>query len=437
MSSSTHFTSHIVSQKILEGSPFFLVDVGASGGIEPKWNIFSPYLSGVGFDPLVNECSRLNQLKRDNSVVYVDAYIDGPSSRRLPQGLKTNSPAGRFSSQLAREMIGLSSKDSYNSFQDVVYTEQRFALDEYPFASSKLDFLKIDTDGHDIHVLHGAKELFEKNQFLGVCIESQFHGPAHPYANTFANIDIFLRDRGFSLFDIKMYRYSRRDLPGVFSSGNLSHTDIGQVHWADAYFFRDLGDKDYSSKWDYTYDNLDVIKLACLYEIHGLHDCAVELLNLFRDRLKVLIDIEYAMNLLAPPIHGKVATIADYQDRFQKTVHAVSSLQGKNLNQLSDEQREDLKKKNKILLFGAGSRMFTNISFIRSQLNQDAILVICDNDKKKWGTLIGTMPVISPNEIGEFSPDAIIIVSIFYHDIAEQILEISESSRFKCLLYYI
>jgi hypothetical protein len=436
MCSSTNFTQHIVTQGILAESPLYVVDVGASGGIEPKWDVFSTSLKGVGFDPLVNECKHLSGIERKCNVKYVPAFIDGPPEFRLPQGMKGIRSAIRFSYELAREMLDLSPKDSYNSFQELVYSEQRFTLDEYPFASSRLDFLKVDTDGHDIHVLHGARKLFENNQFLGVCVESQFHGPVHPCANTFANIDNFLRERGFALFDLKMHRYSRRDLPGRFVSGNLSHTDIGQLHWADAFYFRDLGDSQYAADWNYTFSSIEVIKLICLYEVHGLHDCAVELLQVFREQLKDCIDIDHGLDLLAPPIQGKPARVQDYHDRFQKIIQAVSRLQGRNLNQLSVSQRSDLRQKKNILLFGAGSRLSVHLPLIRSLLNPDAVLVACDNDSKKWGTKIASLPIIAPADIAEFRPDVIIITSIFYHDIAAQLLTTAQSSNLGAELYY-
>ncbi len=436
MCPSTRFTQYIISKGILAESPLCLIDVGASGGIEPKWDVFSTYLEAVGFDPLVNECKHLNEFERKCNVKYVPAFIDGPPDFRLAQGIKGIQSAGRFSYELAREMLDLSPKDSYNSFQELVYSDQRFTLDEYPFSSPRLDFLKIDTDGHDIHVLHGARNLFENNQFLGVCIESQFHGPIHPCANTFANIDIFLRERGFALFDLKIHRYSRRDLPGRFVSGNLSHTDIGQLHWADAFYFRDLGDRQYAVNWNYTFSSIDVIKLVCLYEVHGLHDCAVELLQVFRDQLKDCIDIDHALDLLVPPIQGKPASIKDYHNRFEVIVQAISRLQGRNLNQLSISQRRELRQKKKILLFGAGSRLSVHLSFVRSLLSEDAVLVACDNDRKKWGMEIASLPVIAPADIAEFCPDVIIITSIFYHDITVQLLTANPKNCLGAEIYY-
>jgi hypothetical protein len=39
----------------LNGIEIFLLDVGASGGIDSFWDQFRPHFRAAGFDPLVNE----------------------------------------------------------------------------------------------------------------------------------------------------------------------------------------------------------------------------------------------------------------------------------------------------------------------------------------------------------------------------------------------
>ena len=71
------------------------------------------------------------------------------------------------------------------------------------------------------------------------------HGASHPYANTFANIDGLLREWGFSLFDVDLWRYSRRSLPDKFYYQLAGQTVTGQVQWGEAVYFRDLARPDY------------------------------------------------------------------------------------------------------------------------------------------------------------------------------------------------
>ena len=66
---------------------------------------------------------------------------------------------------------------------------------------------------------------------LGVKIEAQFHGPIHPFANTFHNIDGILRNHGFTLFDLNQRRYSRAALPDAFFASRPGRTRTGQLLW--------------------------------------------------------------------------------------------------------------------------------------------------------------------------------------------------------------
>ena len=68
-------TKAIVKQKLLGDENFFLIDVGASRGIAKYWDVFGPYIQGVGFDPLVMECSRLNSINPYPNFKYIPCYI--------------------------------------------------------------------------------------------------------------------------------------------------------------------------------------------------------------------------------------------------------------------------------------------------------------------------------------------------------------------------
>ena len=68
-------TERIVELGLWGESPFFLVDVGCSGGIERRWRSFGTRLQGVGFDPLVAEVERLNALRADAGMVYEAACV--------------------------------------------------------------------------------------------------------------------------------------------------------------------------------------------------------------------------------------------------------------------------------------------------------------------------------------------------------------------------
>ena len=104
------------------------------------------------------------------------------------------------------------------------------------------------------------------------------HGGCHPYSNTFANIDRLLREWGFTLFDIDLWRYSRRSLPDKFYYKLTGQTVTGQVQWGDAVYFRDLARPDYEKMHGLAAGLTKRIRLACLFELFGLPDCSAQIL---------------------------------------------------------------------------------------------------------------------------------------------------------------
>ncbi len=429
------FTQFIVKKNILDSySPFFLVDVGASGGIDSKWLVYKGLLKAVGFDPLIKECERLNLLTGNQDISYISGYVGSDFGSGSPPNenaiRKNNHPGDRLSCIEANERLKVDANERYNSFQEVSFSEEKIILDKY-FSQTdhKIDFLKIDTDGHDFDVLIGARQLLKNKHCLGICIESQFHGDIGDNANTFSNIDQFLRENGFTLFDLQIHKYSRRDLPGKFLISIPAQTDTGQVQWADAMYFRDLGNKKYAETWNYPITGNKLIKLASLYEFHNLHDCAIELINIHKEILKDVIDVEKAIELLVPPIDGEPATLADYQSRFNQSIFEMKFLQNGDIKQFSDAKKQDLKTYKKILLFGAGGRLLETLSTIKSYFKEDILIKVTDNDTKKWGSFIEQKEVIPPDKITDYDPDIVIIVSTYAQEILSQLFRIKDKNN--------
>ena len=86
---------------------------------------------------------------------------------------------------------------------------------------------------------------------LGLAVEVQFHGTVGSDANLFSNVDRYLRGFGFGVFDLEVNRYSRDALPAEFTLDLPAQTVTGQVSWGEAIYFRDLGDPNYESMWDF------------------------------------------------------------------------------------------------------------------------------------------------------------------------------------------
>ena len=215
-------------------------------------------------------------------------------------------------------------KEFFNSGEEIVYSSRRVELDEYfPGPDrERVEFIKIDTDGSDYQVLTGARQLLESGAVLGLTIESQFQGPVHAEANVFGNIDRFLRARGFSLYDFEVHRYSRAELPQPFAMGIPAQTVRGQIQWGEALYFRGLADPDYEANWGVRTPWHKKLKLACLFELFGLSDCAAELLQANANEFASRMDLTKCFDLLTPPLCGRTFRYGDYIRQFETCVRA-------------------------------------------------------------------------------------------------------------------
>lgn len=302
-----HLTKHIVEKELLgKEDIFFLIDVGASGGIESYWESFGSYLHGVGFDPLVNECKRLNSVNKNPNFSYYPSYIVSEDKEmdqyRTPETLKFHEAAtmyARSSGWDATKRLKMDYiKEIFNKNDEVTCSTNKISIDRYCLENSisGVNFIKIDTDGFDYSVLRGAEKVVQDPNMLGVFIECDMNAPVHQHSNSFRNIDCFLSSLGYRLFDLSVWRYTKSTLPGKFVYEIPAQTNSGQVSWGDALYFRDFVDmKDKGEEPSHS----QILKMACLLEIFGLPDCAAELLIASREKLSSNIDIDKCLDLLA------------------------------------------------------------------------------------------------------------------------------------------
>ncbi len=317
----------------------FVVDVGASGGIHDRWNLFGEKLEAIGFDPLISEVERLNKLNANPKIKYEEGFIVYKDlDKHYPQELRNNhvSMYGSYERTSSGKAAQVKSynyvQEHFNAGKALVYSENFFEIDDYVKENNipGIDFIKIDTDGHDFPVLLGSEKTLNNCNVLGLEVEAQFHGAPHPYANTFSNIDQFLRSKGFTLFNLDSYFYSRGALPAEFLYTILAQTVTGHIQWGEALYFRDLADKNYSQKFNFPITLDKIIKLACLFELHGLNDCAAELLINRAEEFGFTKHLDVLLDALTPSFRGKQLTYKEYIKRFDKNPEEwFPSIEGK------------------------------------------------------------------------------------------------------------
>ena len=299
-----------------------LIDVGASGGIAAYWSQFGRALAAVGFDPLVNNVKKVAAAEQRPGVHYEAAFVGCQDFDRLLPPKERQyyaQPFQRSSSTDAQELMRMDYvAQVFNEGEPVIWSERNVTLDQFFENDAQWDFLKIDTDGSDFQVILGAERMLTSGEFLGMVVESQFHGWLGDHSNTLTNMDRYLTHRGFGLFDFDRHRYSRRALPALFEYDIPAQTLSGPVVWGDALYFRDLAHPEYQGQWHYQVTREKVLKLVALYDVFGLPDCAAELL-LAHPALTSEQEREHLLNLLVASA-GFSGTYAEHMARFRTNV---------------------------------------------------------------------------------------------------------------------
>jgi hypothetical protein len=326
--SATALTSHLASCNAFGSDPFVLADVGVSGGIHSCWQAFGSDLRVFGFDPLIGEIERLRGQHPGGSHVYVAAKV-GCIGMRAQDGRETQITGqndhcySRLASFLAESLGGSDAIGRYDQSGQRTMSSDMIELDQY-FLDQKRpvpNFIKTDTDQFDIDVLRGAKGLLKTGGLLGISVEAYFVGNIGPDANVFSNIDNLLRSNGFTLFELDPVRYSRAALPAPFLAPSPCQSQTGQVTWAEAVYFRDLAHPDYEAMWGITPTAVDVLKLACLFDLFSLPDCAADVLVKYKSMFDEAFH-EKCLDCLTPTLGSRRVTRADFLASFERYVRS-------------------------------------------------------------------------------------------------------------------
>ena len=314
---------YLVEQCVFGTQPFVLFDVGCAGGIDALWRIFGDQLSAVGFDPQQSEIERLGRNESNPDIKYVPALIGLPNNHEFQIRAGQNARAAdRYFDPLPRSSAAARWNSGGAQQSNVIgekLTPTKIGISEYAKSCGikTIDFVKIDTDGSDLEAAISASEIIRPCGVLGFMIEAPFTGSYQDTANSFHNIDRFMRRQGFMLYVLAQRAYSRAALPAPFVYDIPAQTVSGQVHWADAVYLRDGAAAGYGEIWGQELSTVALLKLATLYELFRLPDCAAELIVMHHGRMASLVNPDKLLDLLTPPLNGKKLSYQDYIATFR------------------------------------------------------------------------------------------------------------------------
>ena len=263
-------------RRITEENPIVLIDVGARGGIAHKWESLTDVINVIGFEPDESECKRLNEATESKHVYLPIALFNkkGKIKLNLTRNLACCST---FEPNYTLIERFLAAKDFEITSSIEVNCD---TLDEVIKTTDvkDVDFIKLDTQGSELQILQGAENVLSEFCVFGVEVEVEF-SPLYRNQPLFADVDGFLQEKGFTLFDIKtpLGRKIRKTV-----QPNESRDLKGQGLWTYALYFRDLVSE--KSKCFDKFNLEKVVKAIAIAELHGFNDFALELLDFYLNK---------------------------------------------------------------------------------------------------------------------------------------------------------
>jgi hypothetical protein len=305
-------------------SPFRLLDIGCSGGLDPRWRAFGAKLQAIGIDASKAECERLAKAEAQPGIEYVPTFVAGVADRPVDLERGQASPLimavrERLSFMRTREIrqARLVRAEIEEKLRHNAWEMTELADEARPVLVSDLlaergwtdfDYLKIDIDGSDFEVLRTFDGRLKPAGVLGVQLEVNFVGTDSETDHTFHNTDRFMRRQGYELIRLDVRTYSSRALPGRYVWPTPAETLFGRPFQGEAWYARDFEGA--------ALDRAKLLKLAAIYAAVEAPDMAAELLTKRRGELAGF-DIEHGLDLLAAQAQPDRARKLDYRQYMQ------------------------------------------------------------------------------------------------------------------------
>ena len=250
--------------------PFILVDVGALDGIQPKWDVVRDYIKAIAFEPDLRE---FGKLKSDRNNKYYNYALHDVST-----DLKFFAMDGYGTSSNLKPNLNILSEyeniERFNISQEETIQSDRVKKLDTVLAEEDIkdvDFIKLDTQGSELTILHGGQDRLIPNMF-GAQIEVEFI-EMYEKQPLFRDVDKFMGEKGFQLIDLRRHYWKR--------SCHYDYKGKGQLVFADALYFKKINllMSELSNVRDSSYRRSKVIKSIVTCLVYKVYDYAAQILK--------------------------------------------------------------------------------------------------------------------------------------------------------------
>ena len=211
-----------------------ILDIGAML-IEGQKKEYQPLLDAgaatvIGFEPVQEECNKLNEALQGQNIRFLPYFIGDGSSQTF---CLNNASMTSSLFEANRELL-----DLFQNLGELTQTVKReevqtTKLDDVPEIDIPIDYIKIDIQGAELQAFEGGSQLLGNTTVIHTEVEWV---PLYEGQPLFAEVDTYLRKQGFLLHQI-LGAGTRAFKPFMFNN----NPNIGlQQLWSDVVFAKDF-----------------------------------------------------------------------------------------------------------------------------------------------------------------------------------------------------
>jgi FkbM family methyltransferase len=291
------FTKDVVKQNLLKNHELVILEVGARGGVDKCWDSLGNEVKIYAFEPDREECIKLNEKNDKSNIKYIPIALAEKCGIRnmfinhLRDGSSFYQTNDEYVDKFQMGHNLKTQKVVQVETMDLIEVCRRYEIPTF-------DVVKLDAEGAELEILKGGGELIREacTVVSELRLTDKLNG-----SPPFSHLMDYMNINKFELYDLDIYRFSRKVLPTPFlydfrdSSGEKvpGPTISGQMLSGDALFFNDDIGK---------FKSIRILKYIILLEIFGLNDVAIELLLKEKEKMEQILSIDEALNLLTPRI---------------------------------------------------------------------------------------------------------------------------------------